>query len=245
MNQSASFETEAFIPYMLLIWYLIYQDRYILNPRNHRTKTCYLSWIGDFLKQKSCLVVLILYCYCNYSSYGCYGIPVHKKLHWLLENMFRLTTKKSLMVRITGCLWGQGPFDYMSVLVQVMSSYKLPVLLNDAYICVARLEWVNSSSPGQNGCQFADDIFKFIYVIEEVCILIKISLNFVPMGPIDSKPALVQIMAWHRPGDKPLSEPMVVRLPTHICITRPIWVKHWLGYHVIRHIWYISSHKPE
>ena len=32
-------------------------------------------------------------------------------------------------------------------------------------------------------------------------------------------------MAWHRPGDKPLSEPMVVRLPTHICITRPQWVK--------------------
>ena len=23
-------------------------------------------------------------------------------------------------------------------------------------------------------------------------------------------------MAWHRPGDKPLSEPMMVKLPTHI-----------------------------
>ena len=32
-------------------------------------------------------------------------------------------------------------------------------------------------------------------------------------------------MAWRRPGDKPLSEPMVVRLPTHICVTRPQWVK--------------------
>ena len=28
-------------------------------------------------------------------------------------------------------------------------------------------------------------------------------------------------MAWRRSGDKPLSEPMVVRLPTHICVTRP------------------------
>ena len=36
---------------------------------------------------------------------------------------------------------------------------------------------------------------------------------------------LVQIMAWRRPGDKPLSEPMMVRLPTHICVTRPQWVK--------------------
>ena len=31
-------------------------------------------------------------------------------------------------------------------------------------------------------------------------------------------------MAWRRPGDKPLSEPMVVRLPTHICVVRPQWV---------------------
>ena len=37
-------------------------------------------------------------------------------------------------------------------------------------------------------------------------------------------PALVQIMAWRRPGDKPLSESMMVRLPTHICVTRPPWV---------------------
>ena len=32
-------------------------------------------------------------------------------------------------------------------------------------------------------------------------------------------------MAWHRPGDKPLSEPMMARLLTHICITLPQWVK--------------------
>ena len=37
----------------------------------------------------------------------------------------------------------------------------------------------------------------------------KISLQFVPKGPIDNVPALVQIMAWHRIGDKPLSEPMM------------------------------------
>ena len=36
--------------------------------------------------------------------------------------------------------------------------------------------------------------------------------------------ALVQIMAWCRSGDKPLSEPMLVTLLTHICVTRPQWV---------------------
>ena len=33
-------------------------------------------------------------------------------------------------------------------------------------------------------------------------------------------------MAWCRPGDKPLSDPMMFNLLTHICDTRPQWVKH-------------------
>ena len=44
-----------------------------------------------------------------------------------------------------------------------------------------------------------------------------ISLKSVFEGPINNIPASVQIMAWRWPGDKQLSEPMVVRLPTHIC----------------------------
>ena len=57
---------------------------------------------------------------------------------------------------------------------------------------------------------FADDIFKCIIMNENVWILIKISLNFVPKVWINNMPALVQIMAWHRPGNKPLSEQMMV-----------------------------------
>ena len=47
---------------------------------------------------------------------------------------------------------------------------------------------------------------------------------FTDKGPINKIPALVQIMAWRRPGDKPLSEPMLVNLSTQICVTRPQWV---------------------
>ena len=50
-------------------------------------------------------------------------------------------------------------------------------------------------------------------------------LKFVPKVRINNVPALVQIMSWRRPGDKPLSEPMMVSLLTHICVTRPQWVK--------------------
>ena len=45
--------------------------------------------------------------------------------------------------------------------------------------------------------------------------------TFFPKGPINNIPALVQIMAWRRPGDKPLSEPMLVRLSTNICVSQP------------------------
>ena len=57
---------------------------------------------------------------------------------------------------------------------------------------------------------------------------VRISLKFVPKGPINNIPALIQIMALCRPGDKPLPEPMMVKLPTHICFTRPQWFKQRL-----------------
>ena len=87
------------------------------------------------------------------------------------------------------------------------------------------MKHLNSLRPRRNEQHFADDIFKHIFFNENVWILIKISLKFVPKGPINNIPALVQVMAWRRPGDKPLSEAMVVRLLTHICVTRPQWVK--------------------
>ena len=80
---------------------------------------------------------------------------------------------------------------------------------------------INTLRPRQNGRHLADDTFKRIFLNENIGISITISLKFVPKGPINNIPALVQVMAWRRPGDKPLTEPMVVRLLTHICVIRP------------------------
>ena len=65
-----------------------------------------------------------------------------------------------------------------------------------------------------------------MHFLEWRCMIffIKISPNFVSKGQFHNTPTLVQIMAWHRPGDKPLSEPMMVSLLTHLCVTRPQWV---------------------
>ena len=64
---------------------------------------------------------------------------------------------------------------------------------------------INTLRTRQNGRHFADDIFKSIFLNENIWIPIKISLKFVPKDPINHIPALAQIMAWRRPGDKPLS----------------------------------------
>ena len=92
---------------------------------------------------------------------------------------------------------------------------------------------INTLRPRQNGRYFADDTFKCIFKNENVRISINISLKFVPKGLINNILSLVQIMAWRRLADKPLSEPIMVNLLTHICVARPQWVNTDQGEPVI------------
>ena len=98
---------------------------------------------------------------------------------------------------------------------------------------------INTLRLRRDGRLFPDDIFKCIFFNEKVSILIQISLTFVLKAPINNISALVQIMAWRRPGNKPLSKPMMVSLVRHICVTRPQWVKtsnvyiYDLSYHTL------------
>ena len=104
------------------------------------------------------------------------------------------------------------------------------------------LSFLNTLRPRRNGHHFADDIFKRIFFNENIWILIQISLKSVPKDPINNIAALVHIMAWRRPGDKPLSEPMMVILLTHICVTRPQWVKsHPRNKSLLVLIWLVSQ----
>ena len=124
-----------------------------------------------------------------------------------------------------------GPYWYLPAFFSI-DSQKTPhiSLVRARYgVCFGSSEvdvcsTLNTLRPRQNGRHFPDDMFKWIFF---VWILIKISLKFLPEGLTNNITALVQIMAWHRSGNKPLSEPMMVSLPIHICITRPQWVKHY------------------
>ena len=73
---------------------------------------------------------------------------------------------------------------------------------------------INTLKPRQNGRHFPDHIFISMFIKENTWISIKNSRKFVPKGTINNFPAMVQIMAWRRPGDKPLPEAMIASLPT-------------------------------
>ena len=107
--------------------------------------------------------------------------------------------------------------------------WQTPITQRVSKLLSCMIVWIsyfNSLRPRQNGRHFADDIFECIFSNENVWISLEISLKFVPEVRIDNIPALVQIIALRRPGDKPLSESMMVSLLTHICVNRPQWVKN-------------------
>ena len=167
-----------------------------------------------------------------------------------IANIFRCIFWKEnycVLIQISLYFFLQGPINNESVLVDVIDQ--------------ATSHCLNTLRPRQNGRHLPDDIFKWIFLNENVWISIKISLKIVPKGPVNDIPALVQTMAWSRPGDKPLSEPMRVvyrRIyaslalneltngnPFHwfLCITRLHWVKKPQMLYYFKWYWYISQWK--
>ena len=79
-----------------------------------------------------------------------------------------------------------------------------------------------------------------VFVNENVWISIKISMKFVPNDPINNSPALVQIMACRRPGNKPLSEPVMAEFTDAYMRTRPLWINRQNSQQGLR----LSEHSP-
>ena len=96
--------------------------------------------------------------------------------HITIQNYIRNNVQKMLYAQTTNCQGGNQSFKTQGchAISKPIADYR-----------------VNSSSPGQNGYHFTEDIFKSIFVNEKGFILIKISLSFVSKGRIDDNAALV------------------------------------------------------
>ena len=90
-------------------------------------------------------------------------------------------------------------------------------------------QFFNTLRLRQDGRYFCRRHLQMHFLNENVGFSLKISLMFVPEVRIHNILALVRIMACCLVATKPLSKPMMVSLLTHICITRPQWVKGWIN----------------
>ena len=104
-----------------------------------------------------------------------------------------------------------------------ISVYSLAFIATLWGVLQCKVTQVNKLRLTQNGRHLTDDIFKSIFLNENVWILIKISLKFVPKGPFNNITSLVQIMAWRRPSHF-LNQWWLDY--QHICVTRPQWVNN-------------------
>ena len=68
---------------------------------------------------------------------------------------------------------------------------------------------VHTLRPRKKDRHFSNDIFKCIFLNENIWIFTDISLKLISKGQINNKASLVQIMVWCLFGAKPLSEPMI------------------------------------
>ena len=140
--------------------------------------------------------------------------PCWLKFDNMIQQVWRLTAIGFIVI--------VGLFSQCQCIVNSLSPERCGS--NKGWCATARVMIWKSLRSRQNGRHLPDDIFKCISFNENVWISIEISLKFVRKGSINNIPALVLIMAWRRPGDKPLSGLMMVRLLRHICITQPQWV---------------------
>ena len=142
---------------------------------------------------------------CRYMEHGLRYIAFHVQKHIAPLAIFhnsllvhdKLLGVTAFMKLVYWALEIVKPCVLSSLLIQCNS-------LGDGALVYKVCWYLNTLRPTQNWRYFTNDI----------------ALKFVPKVWIDNIPALVKIMAWHRPGDKPLSQPVLVSLLTHICITR-------------------------
>ena len=144
------------------------------------------------------------------------GVSNHLRFYCFLNRLFRRRSKKTPKLRVTGLYEGNSPvnstnkgpvtrkmFPFDDVIGDLHSDRVLAYMNTtrrqlNYIIFLGQLMIHDALRPRQDGCHFADNIFKCIFVNETFEFQIKFHRNMFLLGLIDHTPALVQIMAWRR-----------------------------------------------
>ena len=152
-----------------------------------------VRWISlDLTDDKSTLVQVMAWCHqatshylsqCWLRSMSPYGIT---RLNKLIQASFRYCIYCECF-----CVWVQPLRDVTSFLIGRRAHTQNDPCMYHSYIVILVLKILNTLRLRHNGRHFPDDIFKCIFLPENVWIPITISLKFVPKSPINNIPALV------------------------------------------------------
>ena len=156
----------------------------------------------SFLQTMACCFFLVSSHYLN----ECWNI-----VNWTLGNKLQWNFNQNSYIFIQENVFENVVWKMAAILSQpqcvetilhcifIFNILLFPRVIFPPTLCIAVLKAItvsptpspNSPPPGQNGCHFTDNIFRCIFVNEKLCFLIKISLKFIPKGPIDNNPAFV------------------------------------------------------
>ena len=112
-----------------------------------------------------------------------------KRIVWLCPSRFRFRTSPCYLMVVLLPSWGKNKCRALKIYIIFLKGHGL---LAHCFVRVIVLRYVlKLNCPGQNDLHFANDIFRCNFVNEKFCMLIEISLKFVPKGSVDNNPALV------------------------------------------------------
>ena len=99
--------------------------------------------------------------------------------------VYRVSREKEITVKLKAWWW------LMAIWYRDICNHHGNIIQSECISKAPLCMIVFSSPPGQNGRPFPNDIFTWIFTTKMFCILIKISLKFVPRGPVDNISTLV------------------------------------------------------
>ena len=132
--------------------------------------------------------------------------------------------------------WTKSPFYCIDIGHYIqMNSYKANTLSKKCtfaisrFHCICSNKWLTHWGRDKVAAIFQTPFSNAFSWMEMYEFRLKFHWSLFPMVQLRIFQHWFPIMAWRRPGDKPLFGPMMVRLLTHICVAPPRWAKTICG----------------
>ena len=181
--------------------------------------------LSKIFSRKLCIAKIVLVI--RISSWNFVRVP--KALLWAHVQSFRLTFLPQMWFLVL-CIFARFFWRARETLVKWFRCFYFhpytvhPPSISYQFCTLNYGPFCNTLRPKRNVCHFTDSILKCVFLDKTYEFRLRHHWSLFIRIQLTITPALVQIMAWRRPGNKPLSETFVVSSLAHICVAQPQWV---------------------